>query len=239
MLKQIGIVLTVLLWALPAEARGIDCTKATTRLEKTICADPQLRERDAELAGLYAQALTEFNGAIAPYVRKDQMAWLARFRQIGVPGEDAAWCKIADKACIREELMRRIQTFYSGTYRNSGVYLAPDGRKLLLFPAKGNGYTLRVFDPKHLPAAHIATLQDDRAALWDGPDFMVAKMGEGNGLELPPIEAGVKDGCELRLLPASLSIRVWQKGSCGRRDYAGTYRRDLSQILADYETSID
>lgn len=226
-------------WTLPAQARGIDCTKASTKLEKAICADPQLLERDGELAGLYAQALTEFKGAIAAYVRKDQAEWLARFRQIGVPGEDAAWCEIADKPCIREELQRRIQTFYSGTYRNSGVYLAADGRKLLLWPGTGNGYSLRVFDPRYLPDAHIATLQQDRAALWDGPDFMVARMGDGSGLDLPPLEKGVPDGCELRMAPAALSIRVWQKGHCGGRDYAGSYRRDLTQTLAAYELGID
>jgi hypothetical protein len=239
MIARMAIALAVAAWTLPAEARGIDCAKAATRLEQTICSDPQLLERDAELAGLYAQALTEFKGAIAPYVRKDQATWLARFRLIGMAGEESAWCEIADKACIREELMRRIRTFYSGTYRNSGVYLAADGRKLLLSPGAGNGYTLRVFDPKHLPDAHIATLQDDRAAMWDGPDFMVAKMGDGSGLELPRPEKDVPDGCELRTLPTALSIRVWQKGHCGGRDYAGTYRRDLDQTLADYELSID
>lgn len=233
MIVRIAIALVLLGWALPAEARGIDCAKASTRLEKTICSDPQLLEADGELAGLYAQALGEFKGAIAAYVRLDQATWLSRFRQIGVPGADAAWCEIGDRACILEELKRRIQAFYSGSYRYGGVYLGPGGRKLLLFPQHGNGYALRVFDPAHLPDAHIATLQDQDAGMWDGPDFMVARMGDGNGLDLPPLETGVPDGCQLRMLPQALSIRVWQKGACGGRDYAGTYRRDLAQTLAD------
>ena len=239
MIVRIGIAAVLAAWGLPLEARGIDCAKASTRLEKTICSDPKLLEADGELASLYAAALGEFKGAIAAYVRLDQATWLARFRQIGVPGEDAAWCEIADRACILDEMKRRHQTFYSGTYRNSGVYLGPGGSKLLLFPEHGNGYALRVYDPAHLPDAHVATLGEDRAAMWDGPDFMVAKMGDGNGLDLPPLVKDVPDGCELRLLPQALSIRVWQKGHCGGRDYAGTYRRDLTQTLADYETSID
>lgn len=239
MIVRVAIALAGLAWALPAEARGIDCAKASTRLEKTICADPKLLEADSELAALYTEALGQFKGAIAAYVRLDQSTWLSRFRQIGVPGADVAWCEIGDKACILGELKQRIQAFYSGMYRHGGVYLGPGGRKLLLFPEHGNGYALRVYDPARLPDAHIATLRDEAAAaMWDGPDFMVAMMGDGNGFGLPPLEKGVPDGCQLRLLPQALSIRVWQKGYCAGRDYAGAYRRDLAQTLQDYETDL-
>ena len=57
MIVRIGIVLALAAWALPAGARGIDCAKASTRLEKTICADAKLLEADSELASLQAAAL--------------------------------------------------------------------------------------------------------------------------------------------------------------------------------------
>jgi hypothetical protein len=105
----------------------------------------------------------------------------------------------------------RVDDIESGTYAHSGVYMAADGRKLLLSPRRANGYALRIFK---LPDANVASLDEASAAMWDGPD---------------------RDGCTLRLAPSPLSIRVWQKGTCGGRDYSGSYRRDLAQTLADYE----
>jgi hypothetical protein len=164
-------------------------------------------------------------------VRRDQAAWLQSFRAIGV--DDNGGCTLDDKACIRQEMRSRVDDVESGTYAHSGVYLAADGRKLLLSPRRANGYALRIFK---LPDANVASLDEASAAMWDGPDFMVAKMGDANGLPLPNPQGGPDpDGCTLRLAPSPLSIRLWQKGACGGHDYSGSYRRDLAQTLADYE----
>lgn len=214
-----------------AQARGIDCAKAAARLERTICADPEMLDYDARIAAAYANALTLWKGAIAAYVRRDQAAWLQSFRAIGV--DDNGGCTLDDKACIRQEMRSRVDDIESGTYAHSGVYLAADGRKLLLSPRRANGYALRIFK---LPDANVASLDEPSPAMWDGPDFMVAKMGDANGLRQPNPQGGPdRDGCTLRLAPSPLSIRVWQKGACGGRDYSGSYRRDLAQTLADYE----
>jgi uncharacterized protein YecT (DUF1311 family) len=217
-----------------AQSRGIDCAKVATRLDKIICADPEMRAYDARIAAAYTNALKIWQGAIAAYVRRDQTAWLQSFQAIGT-GERDGGCTLDDHACIREEMRDRVESIESGAYTYSGVYLAPDGRKLLLWPRFANSYALRVFKPSALPRANIASLDNARAALWDGPDFMVARMGDGNGLPLPsPQEGPEVDGCTLRLAPSPLSIRVWQKGYCGGADYAGTYRRDLTQVLSAY-----
>jgi uncharacterized protein YecT (DUF1311 family) len=217
-----------------AQARGIDCLKAATPLEKAICADPVMLDYDARIAAAYATALTVWKGAIAAYVRKDQAAWLGALRAIGTD-DDNGGCTLDDRPCLRAEMLARVETLESGTYVHGGVYLAPDGRKLLLIPRRANGYALRVFRPSALPDENIASLDEPRAALWDGPDFLVAQMGDGNGLPLPnPLGGPDPDGCTLRIAPAPLSMRVWQTGSCGGKDYAGTYRRDLAQTLADY-----
>lgn len=217
------------LLALPsaAQARGIDCRKAATPLEKTICADEAMLGYDARIATAYASALTAFKGAIAAYVRKDQADWLTRFRDIG-PDGDAPGCTIDDKACIREDMRNRVDQIESGTYVHSGVYLAPDGRKLLLHPRRANDYALRIFKPE--TDANIASLDEISATLWDGPNALVTKMGDANGLPLPKA-----DGCKLRLVPAALAITVTQTGKCAGHSYAGTYRRDLAQTLWDYE----
>ena len=219
-----------------AQARGIDCAKAATRLEKAICADPVLLEYDGRIAAAYARALESWKGAIASYVRRDQAAWLTLFRNTN---EEEGGCSIDDRDCLRQEMLVRVDAIESGAYASSGVYLAPDGRKLLIMPRTAHNYRLRVFKPASLPDQHVASLDQDRAALWDGLDFMVAQMGDGNGLPLPnPQDGPDPDGCTLRLAPVALSVRVWQTGYCGGRDYAGVYKRDLTQTLADYELEL-
>ncbi|MCW1429444.1 hypothetical protein [Novosphingobium sp. JCM 18896] len=226
--KSLVLLIGLVALAPAAEARGIDCGKATTRLDKIICADPQMREYDGRIAAAYAAALTAWNGAIAAYVRRDQAAWLSAFRAIGV--DDNGGCTLdADptvlRDCIREEMLHRTEDVESGSYVHSGVYLAADGRKLLLTPRRANGYALRVFK---LPDRNVASLDEDRAALWDGPNAMVVKMGDANGAPLPK-------ACTLRLVPTPLAITVTQTGACDGHSYAGSYRRDLTQTLADYQ----
>lgn len=223
--------------AVPAQARGIDCGKAATSLEKTICKDPKMLEYDARIAAAYARALGAWKGAIAGYVRNNQRIWLERFRAIE-SGDGEAGCAKGDRTCLRDEMLARVDDLESGAYIHSGIYRTAGGLKLILIPGKANGYHLRVFNPAR-PSDHIATLGEDRAALWDGPDFMVSKMGDANGLDLPkPMGGPDPDGCTLRLLPKALSIQVFQMGSCGARRYAGTYQRLLNEDLSDYEVDI-
>lgn len=223
--KSLVLLIGLVALAPVAEARGIDCAKAVTRLDKIICADPQMREYDGRIAAAYADAQTVWQGAIAAYVRRDQAAWLSAFRAIGV--DDNGGCTLDDRDCIRQEMHSRVEDIESGTYVHSGVYLAADGRKLLLTPRRANGYALRVFK---LPDLNVTSLDEDRAALWDGPNAMVAKMGDANGLP-----QGGANACTLRLVPTPLAITVTQTGRCGGHSYAGSYRRDLTQTLADYQ----
>ena len=59
----------------PARAAGIDCAKAQTAVEKTICADPKLREADAAVAEAFGEAVAASPDPAA--VRAGQRAWLA------------------------------------------------------------------------------------------------------------------------------------------------------------------
>ncbi len=224
--------------AVPAQARGIDCAKAATSLEKTICKDPNMLDYDARIAAAYQRALTAWQGAITPYVRRSQKIWLERLRAIE-SGDGEGSCAKGDKTCLREEMRARVDDLESGAFANSGVYRTAAGLKLILTPRKANGYHLRVYNPAKLPDAQVTTLDDDRAALWDGPDFMVSKMGDGNGLPLPrPMGGPDPDGCTLRLLPKALSVQVFQMGACGGRRYAGSYQRLLDEDLSDYAVDI-
>lgn len=227
-------------FAAPAQAKGteqdlgIDCARAATRLEKMTCADPGMMEYDSRIAGAYRNALAEWNGAIAGYVRGDQRAWAADFRTIEKPtGEIDPPCSIDEIACIRDFMKRRADDLESGAYRHSGVYLAPDGVKLLLYPRLANAYHLRLFDPAH-PERHIQLDESDPVnSMWDGPTTMVARMGDMNGA---PFEDG--GDCRLRLATEARAITITQTGRCGGANFAGRYARNLDATLAEYETDL-
>jgi len=216
-----------------AQARGIDCAKAVAKLDRAICADPVALDYDSRMAAAYARALASWNGAIARYVRLDQQEWLTSFRTIELETAFDSDCVVTDRACIREELRRRVEDVESGAYVHSGVYRTATGMKLLLHPGLANGYHVRVYDPARASKVNIATVDSDRAALWDGPQFMVSTMGEANGVPFAP-----EDGCTLRLLPEALSIRVFQKGECGGHMFEGTYNRLLDETLRSYELEL-
>jgi uncharacterized protein len=67
--------LCAVLPTLDAAAASFDCAKATTAIEKTICADPGLSQADERLAEVYTQAMS---ASLAPQsLRRAQFRWLA------------------------------------------------------------------------------------------------------------------------------------------------------------------
>lgn len=213
--------------------RGIDCTRAATRLEKMTCADPKMMEYDSRIAGAYARALAEWNGAIAAYVRADQRIWRADFLTIEKPnGEIDPPCAIADAACVRGFLKQRADDLESGAYQHSGVYLGPGGVKLLVSPRLANAYHLRLFDPANT-SRHVQLDESDPVnSMWDGPTTMVARMGDMNGARFE------RGDCRLRLATEPLAITVSQTGACGGASFAGRYKRNLKETLADYAVDL-
>src|ERR1700730_14201974 len=58
----------------PADAASFDCKKASTRIEKTICADPELSKADEGLATAFADPTTV---SLSPLtLRTEQAEWL-------------------------------------------------------------------------------------------------------------------------------------------------------------------
>lgn len=81
--------------ATTASAQWFDCSKASTRAERTICADETLRTLDGDMSWIYSQV-----GDLAadrPALVRAQRAWLAE--------RDAC----ADAACMARAYRRRIQ----------------------------------------------------------------------------------------------------------------------------------
>ncbi len=222
------------LLATSAEARGTDCTRAGTDLDKVICGDPELLDYDGRISAAYERATTIWGGAIAPYVRRDQQEWVTAFNTIqSLESEIESDCVMTDLSCIRVEMRRRIVDIESAAYVHSGVYRAANGMKLLLHPRFASDYRVRVYDPARLGKANIVTSEAENAAAWEGTQMLVSTMGDANGLPL-----AAEDGCTLRLQPQALSIQVTQKGSCQGQVYEGSYNRLLDETLRSYELEL-
>lgn len=61
----------------PANAEGINCAKAQTKIEKAICADPDLRAMDKRIATAYSRLMRELDPQSAELLKKDQQWFLA------------------------------------------------------------------------------------------------------------------------------------------------------------------
>lgn len=217
-----------------APAASFDCAKAKTRIEKTICADKALSALDEKLAAAYRERLKSWQGKIEPYVRADQRKWLEKVRAAEKPpGEVEPECRPKEPlaACLTRLYSERVGVLEGQAYALSGVYRRDKSGKLLLWPGAGAKFQVYVL-VRDGPMRRTADRAAD-AAGFHASDQLSTKLGDGNALLDP------KDPCELRLQFLDLSVQVKQTGKCSGANYAGTYRRDLKDLLANYENSID
>ena len=83
--------------ASPCEAASFDCSKAKSKLEKKVCADPVLNKADENLARVYKARLQDF--PVPEFIRNSQRAWLS-----SVPA-----C-LPDVATCRKQYQERIDS---------------------------------------------------------------------------------------------------------------------------------
>lgn len=85
-------------------AAGFDCSKATTTIEFTICADPTLSDLDSELKRVFDFAQAETAGVNAETgersdpVAKEQKAWIKNIRN-----------KCKTFSCLKQAYVSRIE----------------------------------------------------------------------------------------------------------------------------------
>lgn len=87
-----------LLFAEPALATGMDCTKAASAVEKTICASTALYTQDIQMAGAY-RALINANPQAQPELKQAQRSWL-KTRDQCVDNQD----------CLSQSYRERVQS---------------------------------------------------------------------------------------------------------------------------------
>lgn len=189
-LSHLAAILWMVLAVVPglAQAAGIDCAKAKTAVEKTICADPKLREADAAVAEAFAEALAASPDAAA--VRADQRAWLsvrnacpdavclgqrlaerrAALAAANVAAVKALWDK---RAALQERLgwPKDCEASFRDTFAAS-----PDGSGLPLRNAGVESHDLGGGRTLYLVQCDQAAYQGVYAALETGPGDGPAKL---------------------------------------------------------------
>jgi uncharacterized protein len=72
--------LTALIWH--ASAASFDCAKASTQIERQVCANPQLSDLDGKLADAYKGALSAAEGPSKSDLQLEQRHWIAYVRNV-------------------------------------------------------------------------------------------------------------------------------------------------------------
>jgi uncharacterized protein len=136
-----------------ATAQSFDCTRAQTRVEKMVCADPAIAELDEYLGRYYAAARAEIPGAGA-CLQSDQAQWLKSTR-------DAC----ADGACLKSAYLNRLaelDPLQPGATALKNVALPPAPALVWIVPPAADTVAAPP-NPKAKPYEATGTLIDDIA----------------------------------------------------------------------------
>lgn len=114
---------------IPARAQtgpSFDCSKASTAVEKTICARPELAKADRAMARAYGALAAKLTGAAKDHLMKDQAHWIASRDKACTGGaEEIARC-LGQRYAARLE---NLQAFGQETYPFiSGQTLFKEGK---------------------------------------------------------------------------------------------------------------
>lgn len=105
-MKKILISAVLTISCMGAQAASFDCAKASTPIEKTICADGQLSELDSQLMQVYKKSLTESVSADA--IKAEQRLWLKEVRN-----------SCQDVACLKSAYSNRISVLTASPIPNA------------------------------------------------------------------------------------------------------------------------
>jgi uncharacterized protein YecT (DUF1311 family) len=86
---------------------SFDCSRASTVVEKEICAIPEFASLDSRIAALLVQALAIVSARDAEALRGDQRAWLKDRDDCGSRGHGNPPAYADVDACLRRELNAR------------------------------------------------------------------------------------------------------------------------------------
>ena len=93
--------LTFALLAVAPQAQAFDCAKATTKVEKAICADPKLKSADDAMTAVYVKLKEASDSAAKDAMRISQLRWIKRREAC----DDDTVANLS--GCIAEETAKR------------------------------------------------------------------------------------------------------------------------------------
>lgn len=221
-----------------AQAASFDCAKAGAKVEKAICANPELSKLDERMADSYKKQLAAA-GDKADYMRYDQREFVKELRSAHEgETEDGLECAKAYVACIKRMMSERIGVLENPAYGVSGVF-ENKGGKLLIRPRADGTVDVLLF--YRADSTIRSTLKDETptgdrvkpgAVTLNLPGEIVSKMGEG-----APGQP-TKDGCEAKVRFAGRDAEVSTTGRCGA-PFAGKYPRNMKDRVDNYRQEID
>jgi uncharacterized protein YecT (DUF1311 family) len=218
MLKVFTIAALLALAAGPAAAASFDCKKASTKVEKLICADPELSRQDEAMAAAYAEALKAWDGKIAAGTRMNQKGWVGS-RSLLPPGMDQGGVYCTDDKtrldCLRGLYRDRIAVLRDPAWRLGGIY--ERGRDILRIKVVPGGL--------------------DLAYQLDGPDALGGATQEGVPVKAAPGATTVsfplagegRDACRLDGAFTAEAVTIAQKGPCSGNAVAGRWVRNQAR----------
>ncbi|RJF87966.1 DUF1311 domain-containing protein [Oleomonas cavernae] len=115
---RLSLLATVILLGTVPAANAFDCAKATTAIERTICANPAVKAADDAMGEAYAALRSRQDEAQRAALKGDQVDWLKRRENLCLNYGDKA-PPPADPACLRRETERRTRLL-SGTPEYAG-----------------------------------------------------------------------------------------------------------------------
>jgi len=212
----LGLILLAL--ASPAAAASFDCGKARTKVEKLICADPQLSRQDSDVAAAYAEAQKVWDGRIASYVKMSQRSWVGA-RSLTPPGlsGDGALCEddASRLTCLRQIHADRIAVLKSPGFRLSGIY------------ARGQDFISIKAMPTGLNFGYA--LADTSATQGFTDDTQPIQITPGQTAVTFPLTGQGPDACRLGAVFTADAMVLTQKGPCSGAKLGGRWMRDQTR----------
>ena len=134
------VVACVVLWVafLPraAAAQGVDCAKATSPVQKAICADPDLMALDKSMVAAYSAAITQATPAQKTDIEAQQRRWAT--------ARDACAKNTDLKGCVTTYYKNRnalLTSFAKGEFASTGTphtFSCPDKSTVVVEFITGN-----------------------------------------------------------------------------------------------------
>lgn len=140
--RELGMAASLFYFVLPlivavsVQAASFDCGKATTKVEKMICADAELSKLDADLAIVYKTALQDKNQADS--IRKKQKQWL-KYRNC-----------CTDATCVKTTYEMRLASL-TIKHTTTGTVVA---KQKVTPPTQGGSWTYRGGAGRNEPLCH-------------------------------------------------------------------------------------